>query len=100
MLQNNFCIQDCPFIEPPVTQASRIPISSACDNLDEFTCKNGECIDITKFCDGKNDCTDESDEFNCSSPKDDYIGKKHALQKYDKFALKILPAVLWKYQTK
>ena len=68
--------------------------------MDEFSCKNGECIDITKFCDGKNDCTDESDEFNCSSPKDDYIGKKHALKKYDKFALKILPAVLWKYQTK
>ena len=57
--------------------------------MDEFTCKNGECIDITKFCDGKNDCTDESDEFNCSSPKDDYIGKKNALKKYDKFAFKI-----------
>ena len=41
--------------------------------MDEFTCKNGECIDKAKFCDGKNDCSDESDEFNCSLSNDDYI---------------------------
>ena len=56
--------------------------------MDEFTCKSGECIDIAKFCDGKNDCSDESDEFDCSSsPNDDYTGKKHALKKYDQFVL-------------
>lgn len=29
-------------------------------------CLNGDCIDITKFCDGHTDCSDGSDEFNCN----------------------------------
>ena len=36
-----------------------------CDELDEFTCKNGTCIEVTRHCDGVVDCDDESDEFDC-----------------------------------
>ena len=32
----------------------------------EFTCFNGECIDMSYVCDGINDCGDNSDEVNCS----------------------------------
>ena len=32
----------------------------------EFTCKNGECINQTLMCDGVFDCQDASDEETCS----------------------------------
>ena len=34
---------------------------SGCDN-DEFTCNNGECIEISRRCDKKEDCSDGEDE--------------------------------------
>ena len=36
-----------------------------CDDKNEFTCKNGECIDNRYRCDGEVDCEDDSDEHNC-----------------------------------
>ena len=30
-----------------------------------FRCSNGQCIDINKVCDFRNDCTDKSDEASC-----------------------------------
>lgn len=33
-----------------------------CDGLKKFRCKNGECIDSSKVCDGVKDCKDWSDE--------------------------------------
>ena len=35
-------------------------------NEQQFTCKYGDCIDMTKRCDGKTDCDDGSDEYECS----------------------------------
>lgn len=37
-------------------------------NTDEFTCRKakGECIPLTWMCDGNPDCTDGSDEKECS----------------------------------
>lgn len=32
----------------------------------EFTCDNKNCIPSTEYCDGNNDCRDNSDEKNCS----------------------------------
>lgn len=37
---------------------------SVCDNSD-FSCSNGDCIAKGSRCNGKNDCTDFSDEDNC-----------------------------------
>lgn len=34
-------------------------------NLNQFMCKNGDCIRQTKLCDGRLDCSDNSDEIDC-----------------------------------
>lgn len=33
--------------------------------LGEFSCRNGHCVHKTLKCDGKDDCTDGSDESKC-----------------------------------
>ena len=38
-----------------------------CDSNNEYTCGNGECIDLEWRCDEENDCHDGSDEFNCDN---------------------------------
>ena len=30
-----------------------------------FNCTNGKCINLHSYCDGANDCGDESDEQDC-----------------------------------
>jgi len=32
---------------------------------DQFKCQNEECVNLAQKCDGKQDCTDNSDEVNC-----------------------------------
>ena len=34
-------------------------------SLGQFTCNDGSCIDILKRCNKINDCSDDSDEFDC-----------------------------------
>ena len=46
-------------------------ILTACD-VDEFTCNDGTCIDVSKKCDFVNDCFDSSDEKMC-----DVLSMKH-----------------------
>lgn len=41
---------------------------SSCKNLVEFTCDNGKCVPLSRFCDGSDDCGDSSDEpLACTS---------------------------------
>lgn len=37
---------------------------NTCD-LNEFTCKNSQCIPLSYYCDSIEDCDDGSDELNC-----------------------------------
>jgi hypothetical protein len=36
--------------------------------IGQYTCNNGQCISVTKACNGINDCTDGSDESRCPQP--------------------------------
>ena len=38
-----------------------------CSNDTQYTCQNGQCVNITDFCDGFPHCRDASDEYNCST---------------------------------
>ena len=42
-------------VEPPLEVCSD----------EEFTCRDGKCIDIQRHCDGTYDCLDRSDELHC-----------------------------------
>lgn len=38
----------------------------SCPAVTDFVCDNGDCIEYHLECDGKADCSDESDEMDCS----------------------------------
>ncbi|KAK2578017.1 hypothetical protein KPH14_008439 [Odynerus spinipes] len=38
----------------------------------QFKCRNGECIDKSKHCDGVSDCRDKSDEYGCPCREDQF----------------------------
>lgn len=40
--------------------------------MSEFTCTNGKCIQLNKYCDNANDCGDSSDEPRFCTRKYDY----------------------------
>ena len=35
-----------------------------------FRCNNGECIEVSKRCDSRKDCEDNSDEIDCGKYSD------------------------------
>ena len=45
----------------------RIPISFSACHKDEFSCRDGTCVNMTQVCDGQMNCQDKSDEVNCNS---------------------------------
>lgn len=44
-------------------------LNTTCNNIDEFECGNGDCVNYTLTCDGMAHCKDKSDE------KQSYCGK-------------------------
>ena len=69
-------------------------ISIQCNPKNQYTCWSGQCISLSKRCDKKIDCSDESDEIACQLMllDDDKYRKANVPghQKYEK-----LPIGVW-----
>ena len=48
----------------------------ACHKTYEFTCADGTCISKLDVCNSFDDCSDRSDEFNCTRSVDNYESEK------------------------
>ena len=42
-----------------------VSLIGVCNDV-QFSCNNGECVDAEMECDREYDCSDESDEWDCS----------------------------------
>uniref|UniRef100_T1JCM1 CUB domain-containing protein n=1 Tax=Strigamia maritima TaxID=126957 RepID=T1JCM1_STRMM len=52
-------------------------VGNAC-RISEFFCDNGQCTGLDRFCDGRNDCGDKSDEpRQCTRCNRTYYGDRH-----------------------
>ena len=56
------------------TEVKTLSFSSCSD--DEYTCDDGLCVDLVLRCDGKFDCDDSSDEFECTLLEENKAYKK------------------------
>lgn len=58
-------------------------------NLSEYSCDNGNCIALNKYCDGTHDCEDKSDEpsscSNCNRTYFGIVGYKYPLRMTEPF---------------
>lgn len=58
------CSMGVSAASPTVTASTPIkmgPINTQC-SLSQFTCSNGNCVDLNRYCNNVNDCGDSSDE--------------------------------------
>ena len=56
------------------TEKKRLTFSSCSD--DEYTCNDGQCVDMVGRCDGKVGCEDRSDELDCMLVEDNSVYQK------------------------
>ena len=59
-----------------LTYAANVMFSECYE--DETKCDNGPCILKESLCDGRKDCTDNSDELNCSMSCSFLMGFHHS----------------------
>lgn len=66
-LINNVCLT---FSVNNIFDVSKASNPTSCVDESELTCKSGECINETWWCDGDADCSDNSDEEQCGKQLD------------------------------
>jgi len=54
-------------------QIADVTNSNSC-GVDQFECNSGECVDLSRQCDGQYDCPDRSDEQGCRKYFDVHLG--------------------------
>ena len=57
------------------TEVKRVSFSTCL--LDQYTCNDGFCVELTSRCDGHVDCGDKSDELECRLLEESNTYKKH-----------------------
>ena len=57
------------------TEVKKLSFSTC--SLEQYTCNDAFCVNLTSRCDGKVDCEDQSDELNCRLVEQSRAYKKH-----------------------
>lgn len=72
------------------TKSGQLWPSTKCA-MSEYTCTNGKCIQLNKYCDGVNDCGDSSDEPRFCTSKSQFNLKSYVQIYFHYIIFNVIP---------